>query len=116
MTKADHMRKLLRESEWGVSDLAHEADALPSQALRLIQREIERGNVECVGKKIVVCQGRFVATIKTYTWCGDDDLITMSIRAAEYLRERATDKLGRSLANHLMRLSGASAQPQGTAP
>ena len=112
-TKADHMRQLLRESEWGASELAEQADALPSQALRLIQREIAAGNVEAVGSRTMVCKGRFSVVVKTYTWCGDDDLITAALRAAEYLRDSAPDDLGRSLSKHLFRL--ADPRPRATA-
>lgn len=102
ITKADQMRQLLREGEWNSYSLACAVDCDPSNAYALIQREVKLGNVACVGYKV---HGK--ARYKLYTWAGDDDLITMSIRAAEYLREHAADHLGKSLANHLMRLSGA---------
>lgn len=100
-TKADMMRQLLRAGEWTRHALAVAVDTEPSAAWRLIRTEHERGNVDIVG---VTPIGKY----KLYTWSGDDDLITMSIRAAEYLKEHATDQLGKSLARHLMRLSGAS--------
>jgi hypothetical protein len=40
-----------------------------------------------------------------YTWVGDDDLITMAKRAADYLEEHAKDQLGQSIANHLRRMT-----------
>lgn len=104
LTKADQMRQLLRSGEWNAHALASAVDAEPSAAWRLIDKELKAGNVDMVGYKV-----RGKARYKLYTWSGDDDLITMSIRAAEYLREHATDQLGKSLACHLMRLSGASA-------
>ena len=104
ITKADQMRQLLREGEWNSYALATAVDCEPSAAYRLIQRELTSGNVACVGYKV---HGK--ARYKLYTWAGDDDLIIMAIRAAEYLHEHAADQLGKSLANHLMRLSGATA-------
>jgi hypothetical protein len=104
-TKAGLMRQLLRESEYGATELAEQAGALPSQALRLIQREIAAGNVEAVGSRDMVCKGRFKMQVKIYTWCGDDDLVTAALRAAEYLRDSAPDDLGRSLSKHLFRLA-----------
>ena len=101
ISKSDTMRQLLRSGEWTRHALAVAVDIEPSAAFRLIQKEHERGNVDIVG---VTQKGKY----KLYAWSGDDDLITMSIRAAEYLQEHAMDQLGKSLARHLMRLSGAS--------
>ncbi|MDE3021938.1 MAG: hypothetical protein KGI54_08770 [Pseudomonadota bacterium] len=100
------MRQLLRDGEWNCHALAMEADCHHTGAYALIQRELAAGNVAEVG---YVVKG--MARYKTYIWAGDDDLITMSIRAAEYLKEHAKDHLGQSLANHLMRLTGASIKP-----
>ena len=109
MSKADNIRYLLRTSEWTVNALAKEANADPAQTLRLIVNEINKGNVVSVGYKDGSDSGWMKGKkIRLYTWAGDDDLITMSIRAAEYLREKSTDQIGKAIANHLMRLSGAS--------
>ena len=109
ITKADHIRQLLRTSDWTINALAKAANAHPAQTLRLLVKELDAGNVVVTGYKNGIFGGFGKGRkIRLYTWAGDDDLITMSIRAAEYLREKATDQLGQSLANHLMRLSGAT--------
>ena len=114
LTKANHMRQLLRESDWTIGGLASEVGANPGQVHRLIHSEMNVGNVVIAGKRSTKDRGGWMKdkNINLYTWSGDDDLITMAIRAAEYLREHAKDQLGLSLANHLMRLSGASEVPK----
>ena len=82
--------------------MSEEAGCHYTGAYALILRELEAGNVAQTG---YIVQGR--SRYKLYTWIGDDDLITMSIKAAEYLKEHAKDNLGQSLANHLIRLAGA---------
>jgi len=103
ISKADRIRQLLRQGDWSAQDLADEVGCHYTGAYSLIQRELEAGNVVDVGYRVHI-----KVRCRLYTWAGDDDLITMAIRAAEYLREHATDHLGQSLANHLMRLSGAT--------
>jgi len=90
------MRQLLREDDWTPTELGLAANCARSVANNLIQQEIANGNVEFVGYK-----REPGARSKRYTWIGDDDLITMARRAAEYLSEHAQDQLGKSIAKHL---------------
>jgi hypothetical protein len=94
------MRQLLREDDWTTTELGLAAGCARSVANNLIQRELLNGNVEFVGYKRKVG-----ARSNLYTWIGDDDLLTMAKRAAEYLEEHAQDSLGKSIANHLLRMT-----------
>lgn len=100
ITQSDHMRQLLREDDFTPTELGLAAGCARSVANNLIQREILNGNVEFVGYK-----REPGARSKRYTWVGDDDLLTMAKRAAEYLTEHAQDQLGKSIANHLLRMT-----------
>jgi hypothetical protein len=100
VTVSDKMRQLLREYDWTPAQLASEVGCRISVAQNLITREIAAGNVEFVGY-----DRRPGARSNLYAWVGDDDLITMAKRAADYLDEHAQDQLGRSLANHLRRMT-----------
>jgi hypothetical protein len=100
ITCTDKMRQLLREDDWTTTELGLAAGCARSVANNLIQRELLNGNVEFVGYKREVG-----ARSNLYTWIGDDDLLTMAKRAAEYLDEHAQDSLGKSLANHLFRMT-----------
>jgi hypothetical protein len=95
VTKFDKMRQLLRDADWTYQELADEVDCQKASAIKLVHEEIAAGNVKFVGYK---------AYSKLYTWVGDDDLITMAKRAADYLEEHAKDKLGQSIAHHLRRM------------
>jgi predicted transcriptional regulator len=94
------MRQLLREDDWTTTELGLAAGCARSVANNLIQRELLNGNVEFVGYKRKVG-----ARSNLYTWIGDDDLIAMTKRAADYLAEHAQDSLGKSIANHLLRMT-----------
>ena len=100
ITCADRMRQLLREDDWTTTELGHAAGCARSVANNLIQRELLLGNVEFVGYK-----REPGARSNLYTWIGDDDLLTMAKRAAEYLDEHAHDTLGKSIARHLLRMT-----------
>lgn len=97
ITHRDTARQLLRQSDYTISELVTEIGADWHSLYRMIKNELKNGNVEVVSKN---------AHPKRYTWCGDDDLITMALRAADYLRDNASDELGKSLSRHLFRLAG----------
>jgi predicted transcriptional regulator len=96
VTKFDKMRQLLREADWTYQELADEVDCQKASAIKLVREEIAAGNVKFVGYK---------ADSNLYTWVGDDDLITMAKRAADYLEQHAKDQLGQSIAKHLRRMT-----------
>jgi hypothetical protein len=100
MKTSDKMRQILREDDWTPTELGRAAGCARSVANNLIQREIANGNVQFVGYKQETGKRS-----NLYTWVGDDDLITMSKRAADYLDEHAQDQLGKSIANHIRRMT-----------
>jgi hypothetical protein len=100
VTVSDKMRQILRDDDWTPSELASEVGCRVSVAQNLISKEIAAGNVQFVGY-----DRRPGSRSNLYTWVGDDDLITMAKRAADYLEEHAKDPLGQSIANHLRRMT-----------
>jgi predicted transcriptional regulator len=100
VTTSDRMRQLLREDDWTPTELASEVGCHRSMAQNLIGKEIAAGNVQFVSY-----DRRPGSRSNLYTWVGDDDLLTMAKRAADYLEEHAKDQLGQSIANHLRRMT-----------
>jgi hypothetical protein len=100
VTRTDMMRQLLREDDLTPLDLAMAVGCHRSMAQHLISKEMAAGNVKFVGY-----DKRPRSRSKLYAWVGDDDLITMAKRAADYLEEHAKDQLGQSIANHIRRMT-----------
>lgn len=91
VNKKEKMKRLLMKSDFTVSELAGEAGCPASHASRAIKKWVKEGMVEIVAFRDS-CKNR-----PAYTWCGDDDIHTIALRAADFLR----DQIGTEPAKHL---------------
>lgn len=87
MSNVDKMKYWLLQSDYTISELADEIGCNVAQVHRWIKRQLNIGNVECV------CIRKGNSRSKAYTWCGNDDIQVLALKAAEYLRDVvATDE------------------------
>jgi hypothetical protein len=95
MKNTEKMKYWLMRSDYTPSELAAEIGCDQAHCWKWIQRQLKQGNVECVATR-----KRFSAQ-RAYTWCGDDDVTILAIKAAEYLRDQVATDEAKALARKI---------------